>query len=393
MKMALIEEFEDIRPYRDHEVADVLQDLLSNDEFFEAIARFQAPRLKKVLPKLAKKKVEKALKKHLKEINSISEFQLVIAKYMQKIIDGTVDVLHEIGLAELPQDTPHLFISNHRDIVMDPALVSYLLRLSVHGTMEIAIGDNLLKKEYISDLMRLNKSFIVKRSMQGREKLEALITLSKYIHFSIENGNNAWIAQREGRAKDGLDKTDPTIIKMLSMGKRSGDDKLSLPEAICRLHIIPVSISYEYNPCDELIAQELYEIASNGSFVKDNRSDIISISKGLNENKGNVHIAYGTEICPDEGDNQVTIAHAIDKQIILNYFLHPSNYLAYRRLRNVNPTIGPSLKDLNVSISDEKEVEFKMRYENLEDNLKPFFLQMYANPVLNKFRFSMDYDS
>lgn len=384
------EEFEDIRPYRDHEVADVIQSLLSNDEFFEAIARFQAPRLKKVLPKLAKKKVEKALKKHLKGISSITEFQLVIAKYMQKIIDDTIDKLHETGLTDIPQETPHLFVSNHRDIVMDPALVSYLLRLSVHGTMEIAIGDNLLKKEYISDLMRLNKSFIVKRSMQGREKLVALKILSEYIHYTIENGNNAWIAQREGRAKDGLDKTDPTIIKMLSMGKRDGDDKLTLPKAICSLHIVPVSISYEYNPCDELIAWELHEKATNGNFAKDDRSDIISISTGLNENKGNVHIAYGTEICPSENDDATTIAHDIDKQIILNYFLHPSNYLAYRRLRETDSTLGPSLDDLNIKISDEKEVEFKMRYENLDSNLKPYFLQMYANPVINKFRFDKD---
>ena len=383
------EEFEDIRPYRDHEVSAVLESLLNNDEFFEAIARFQAPRLKKVLPKLAKKKVEKALKKHLKGINSISEFQLVIAKYMQKIIDDTIDSLHETDLVEIPQETPHLFISNHRDIVMDPALVSYLLRLSVHGTMEIAIGDNLLKKEYISDLMRLNKSFIVKRSMQGREKLEALKTLSKYIHYSIENGNNAWIAQREGRAKDGLDKTDPTIIKMLSMGKRD-DEKLSLPSAISRLYIIPVSISYEYNPCDELIARELHAIETTGSFEKDDRSDIISISTGLNLKKGDVHVSYGTEIQTSEEDDAVAIANMIDKQIILNYHLHPSNYLAYRRLQEADPTIGPSLEDMNVKISDGKEVEFKIRYENLEDELKPYFIQMYANPVINKFQYAQE---
>ncbi|MFT4663739.1 MAG: hypothetical protein ACI9XB_000680 [Gammaproteobacteria bacterium] len=381
-----MKEFDEIRPYRDHEVSHVIQSLLNNDEFFEAIARFQAPRLKKVLPKLAKKKVEKALKKHLDGISSVAEFQLVIAKYMQKIIDNTTTGLFETGLDEIPKEKPHLFVSNHRDIVLDPALVSFLLRNSVHGTMEIAIGDNLLKRPYISELMRLNKSFIVQRSKQGREKLLALKLLSQYIHFSIGDGNNVWIAQREGRAKDGLDKTDPTIIKMLSMGKQTGKEKVPVGKALCSLNIIPVSISYEYNPCDELIAQELHELASTGSFEKDDRSDIISISTGLNENKGAVHVAYGKEICPNDDDDAVTIAARIDKQILLNYFLHSSNYLAYRRLRESDPTIGPSLGEMNVMVTDEKEVEFKMRYENLAPELKPYFLEIYANPVLNRLR-------
>lgn len=381
-----MKEFDDIRPYRDHEVSRVLKSLLNNDEFFEAMARFQAPRLKKVLPKLAKKKVEKALKKYLNDVSSIEEFQMVIAKYMQRIIDSTTTDLIETGLNEIPGEKPHLFVSNHRDIVLDPALVSYLLRDSVHGTMEIAIGDNLLKREYISDLMRLNKSFIVKRSMQGREKLLALKVLSQYIHFSIGDGNNVWIAQSEGRAKDGLDKTDPAIIKMLSMGKQTAELKVPVGKAVCSLNIIPVSISYEYNPCDELIANELHELATTGSFEKDDRSDIISISTGLNENKGAVHITYGAELCPSDDEDAATIATSIDKQILLNYFLHPSNYLAYRRLREVDPSIGPSLEEMDIKITDEKEVEFKMRLENLRDELKPYFLDIYANPVLSRLR-------
>jgi len=288
--------FDDIRPYRDNEVSGVIRTLLNNAEFFDAVAGFQLPRLKRVLPWLTKKLVEKSLKKKLEGMNSIGDVQDVIAIYVKRIIDTTTTGLSTSGLGELPQNTPHLFVSNHRDIVMDPALVSYLLHQSVHGTIEIAIGDNLLKKEFISDLMRLNKSFIVKRSVQGREKLLASKLLSQYIHYSIDEGNNVWIAQREGRAKDGLDKTDPTIIKMLHMGKRDGAQKMSLKECVDRLHIIPVSISYEYDPCDEMKARELYEIEHSGHFEKNEQMDFISISTGMNGFKGNVHLSFGTEI-------------------------------------------------------------------------------------------------
>ncbi|NOQ75755.1 MAG: hypothetical protein GQ574_27355 [Crocinitomix sp.] len=383
-----MQNFDDIRPYRDSEVPDVISRLLKNSEFFSAITGFQFPRLKRNIPWLADKLVERWLKKKLKGISTITEVQEVIAIYVERILKTTTSGLSETGLKKLPQNRPHLFISNHRDIVMDPALVSYLLHRSVHGTVEIAIGDNLLKKEYISDLMRLNKSFIVKRSTQGREKLLASKHLSKYIHYSIEEGNNVWIAQREGRTKNGVDKTAPIILKMLHMANRDSIQKRTLKYSIDKLNIVPVSISYEYDPCAEMKARELYEIDKKGYFDKDETSDVISISDGLKGEKGNIHLSFGTEIIAIDSDPE-NIVMQIDKQIVLNYKLHPSNYLAYEKLQIDDPSIGPELNKLNINIKliELKRKTFDTLYQQTAEELKPYFLRMYANPVTNKFQF------
>ena len=326
-----MENFDDIRPYSDAEVTGVIGRLLKNDEFFEAIAKFQLPRLSNWVPWLAKKLVKRSLRKKLSGIKSIDDVQDVIVVFLERILQTTTSGLNESGLNEISQNTSHLFISNHRDIVMDPALVSYLLQHSVHGTVQIAIGDNLLKKEYVSDLMRLNKSFIVKRSLQGRDKLLASKQLSQYIHYSIDKRNNVWIAQREGRAKNGIDQTDPTILKMLHIANRDSMQKMTLKESIDKLRIVPVSISYEYDPCAEMKARELYEVDKNGRFEKNKRSDITSISKGMNGEKGAVHVNFGTEIIAIDND-PINIAQQIDEQIVQNYKLYPSNYLAYEKL-------------------------------------------------------------
>ena len=196
--------------------------------------------------------------------------QDVIAIYMDKMILDTTTKLTHSGLENLAEDRGYLFISNHRDITMDPAFVNYILYHAGYETLQIAIGDNLLKNPFVTDLMRLNKSFIVKRSLKGRELLKSLNLLSQYIHHCINNEHNVWIAQREGRAKDGIDKTDPTLLKMLAMGNR----ELSLGNSLKELRIVPVAISYEYDACDELKAEELYTLEQTGSFMKTDRSDI-----------------------------------------------------------------------------------------------------------------------
>lgn len=379
-----MEEFDDIRPYRDAEVPDVIQRLLKNDEFVTAILGFKFPILKKITPRLANQLVKISLKRKLSSIQSIDDVQEIIAIYVERILKTTTTGLSESKLNESSQSTSHLFISNHRDIVMDPALISYLLHGSAHGTIQIAIGDNLLKKEYVSDLMRLNKSFIVKRSAQGKDMLQASKQLSKYIHYSIDEGNNVWIAQREGRAKDGIDKTEPTILKMLHIWNRDAEQKITLKESIDKLHIVPVSISFEYYPCAEMQARELFEIEKNGNFVKDEKSDINSISKGMNGEKGDVHLGFGKEIIAVDND-PVTIALQIDQQIILNYKLHPSNYIAYEKLRIVEPSIGPELS-IDIVLTKQKRQEFEIKFRLVAEELKPYFLRIYANPVINNFR-------
>jgi len=379
--------FDDIRPYRDSEVSEVLGRLLKNDEFLTSIAKFRRPGLNKALPNISRRLVKQRLKKKLTGITTIDGVQKSVGEYVRAILSGTTSGLEVAGLRDFPQDAPHLFISNHRDIVMDPALIGYMLRNSVHGTVQIAIGDNLLKKDYISDLMRLNKSFIVKRSVQGREKLLASIQLSEYIFHAIENGSNVWIAQREGRAKDGIDKTDPALLKMFHLSNRSAEPKMTLKDSVNKLRIIPVSISYEYDPCAEMKARELYEIDTNGFFEKDDNSDTISISEGLNGDKGNIHLCFGKEIVAED-DDPANIALQIDKQIISNYKLHPSNYIAYEKLLAKDPNIGPSLEELNVNrlLLDSKRMHFEVMYELIADELKPYFLENYANPVLSKLK-------
>jgi hypothetical protein len=381
-----MENFEDIRPYRDHEVKEVIQKLLSDRDFFKSLSGFQYPRMQKVLPFFTKLMVKKYLQKKLSNVYTINDFQNAISKYVDKVLEKSTAELNVTGLDTLTSDNAYLFISNHRDIVMDPALISYLLHKSKHGTTEIAIGDNLLKKEFVSHLMRLNKSFIVKRSAKGREKLLATKTLSEYINYAIEHKDNVWIAQREGRAKDGLDKTDPTIIKMFHLGKRGGEgDPVSLKDCIDNLHIIPVSISYEYDPCDELKARELYEIDTNGKFEKDQHSDIISIAKGIEGFKGNIELSFGNQIVALDSDPN-RIALQIDQQIVGNYKLHPSNYIAYEKLITEDPCIGPDLKTLGVDLTliNSKRSEFEARLEAIPTELRPYVLKMYANPVINK---------
>ena len=274
-------DFEDIRPYFDKEVRPVVDSLLQNLDLSMAMAKFRFPGVYSLMPGFISRLMRVYLKQELKDVDDIHDVQIIIEKYLDRLIETTTDGLTHTGLSRLDPKTPYLFVSNHRDITMDPALVNYMLYHQGFKTLQIAIGDNLLKKPFLSDLMRLNKSFIVKRSLHGREKLKASRQLSAYIHHCIDNGENVWIAQREGRAKDGIDKTDTAIIKMLHMADREADKSISLAESINSLHIVPVAISYEFDPCDAAKAQELLAIETTGKFEKDEDSDVRSILNGM----------------------------------------------------------------------------------------------------------------
>ncbi len=376
-------EFDNIRPFNNDEVAAVMQDLLNEQEFFHALAKIQFPRFTKLFPKTATVITRKYLQNKILQIKTIEQVQDIVCDQMEKLFKRTADDVSKNGLSNLNNSKNYLFISNHRDIVMDPATIGYFLLKSNHKTCEIAIGDNLLKKKYISDLMRLNKCFIVNRSAVGREKLFALKNLSAYIHHTLENKNNIWIAQSEGRAKDGKDRTDPAIIKMFHMGRK--DKKLNIQEDLSRLNIVPVSISYEYDPCDRMKCEELYAIATEGKFEKDETTDEKSIAAGINGYKGNIHVEFGNIIDIQE-DNAQHIASLIDEQIINNYRLYPSNFIAYEMLQKKNPEIGPVLNktSLNPTISDKKRSFFNERFNSLPKHLQPYFLEMYANPVISK---------
>lgn len=361
--------FEDIRPYRDHEVVDVLQKLANEPELINAISMFLAPKLAKRFPSLTRKVMQRSLKKKIKQWRTIDDIQLHVAKYLHKLVKNSTKGFSYSGVDNFDLTKPTLFISNHRDIVLDVALINWALFKCNAKTVEAAVGDNLLHKEWVADLMRINKSFIVKRSEKTkREMLNASKSLSAYIHHSLTNNKqNIWIAQREGRAKDGLDKTNSALISMLLLNK---DKTMSISDYLAQLNIVPVSISYEFDPCDHDKAIELAHKESSGQYQKTDDEDLKSITQGIVGQKGRVHIAFGKPIEGDFADSKA-IAAEIDKQIISNYKLYESNESAYQVL-NSNTHEHELIPQLLERISD------------LTEKQKHLLLTMYANPVFAK---------
>ena len=382
-----MEKFDAIRPYRDEEIRKVLERLLTDQEFIDSIANFFHPRLSSFIPSLMRWLARSKLRSQLKNVYDVSSMQDVIAKYMDKMIHDTTTKLTNSGMENLEKGRNYLFISNHRDITMDPAFVNYMLYHAGYETLQIAIGDNLLKKPFVTDLMRLNKSFIVQRSLKGRELLQALKTLSEYIHHCINSGQNVWIAQREGRAKDGIDKTDPALLKMLAMGRR----ELSLGDSLSELHLVPVAISYEFDACDILKAEELHAIEKDGSFTKNEQTDIHSIVTGMIGFKGHVHVGFGSELGINSDEPEL-IAELIDEQILRNYRLSDVNYIAAEMLLEKGELLDPALDAVikGKIISEEVKEIFLERISKTQPALMKHLLFGYANPLINKLKSDLE---
>ncbi len=368
-----------IRPYQDSEVADVLARLASDRELLDALTRYRLPRLSRSLPWLARGLASHAIRRQTRDVTGVRDFQLRVAYYMERMIRTSTDDFRVEGLEHLPPEGAYLFIGNHRDISLDPAFVNYALHLAGRDTVRIAIGDNLLKKPYVTDLMRLNKSFIVPRALRGkRAMLAAYQTLSDYIRHSIvEDQHSIWMAQREGRAKDGIDRTDTAIIKMLTMARRREDRAAPIGEAIAELRLVPVSISYEYDPCDLQKARELHAIHSQGRYEKSKFEDIQSIVAGITGHKGRVQLRFGRPLGPGF-DTPEAVAAEIDRQVIGGYELFPSHYLALEALGD-----APELVDLS-QVSSADRARFQARLKEVPAELHPWWLAQYANPVRNK---------
>jgi hypothetical protein len=237
-----------------------------------------------------------------------------------------------------------------------------------------------LTKPWVSDLMRLNKSFIVRRSLSGpRELLAATKHLSAYIGHSLHNENApVWIAQREGRAKDGLDRTEPAVIKMLAMSRNKREQEFG--EFIGALGIVPVTISYELDPCDGLKANELHQLATHGSYEKGEQEDVASIGQGISGQKGRVHVSFGSPL-GDEFDSPEAVSAEVDRQVISNYCLHPSNLQAYQLLHGES---APVPKDLYIEDGVCSHAEFEARINALPEPQRPYALAIYANSVVSK---------
>ncbi|MEH6558477.1 MAG: 1-acyl-sn-glycerol-3-phosphate acyltransferase [Oceanicoccus sp.] len=380
-----MDQFADIRPYNDSEVPAVLKKLLVDKELVAALASLRLGSWHKYFSWLIYPLIRFFLRRELRGVETVEDFQHVVKKYMDDMIESTTTSFTVSGLDALDPAKPYLFMSNHRDITLDPALITYALYHNGHDTVRVAIGDNLLTKPYVSDLMRINKSFIVRRSAKGpRQILAAYKMLSAYIRHSIEEDSNPiWIAQREGRAKDGVDRTQPAIIKMLAMSQRKKTESFS--EYINALHIVPLSISYELDPCDAAKARELYEVDANGSYQKTEHEDATSIAKGIAGDKGNVHVSFGT---PLEGkfDNADEVAAAIDQQVVTNYVLHPTNFFAYKILNGNYPSGVYSAQHLpfNSERLTVEETAFRERIEAMPAEHRKYALGTYANVIDSK---------
>jgi hypothetical protein len=380
-------DFEDIRPYHDEEVRGVVDALLEDLDLSRALGKFKHPTLYKWFPGPITRLAQSALKTELRHVHCVRDVQEIIEKYLDKIIETTTDGLTHTGLQKLDPSVSWLFLSNHRDITMDPALVNYMLYHNAFDTLQIAIGDNLLKRPFLTHLMKLNKSFIVKRSVQGRDKLTASKQLSAYIRHCIHTGQNVWIAQREGRAKNGIDETETAVLKMLYLAGREAG--LAFNDAIDELHIVPVSISYEFDPCDGAKAAELQARDTTGTFIKNENSDVQSILLGMVGYKGAVHVSFGTPVRAPDGATDRSVAEQIDAQILGNYKLHLVNYLALQKQQPdyMDFSVLPTLFETTSAAVQQKLNEFDKRLQALSAELHPYVLAMYANPVLQKAKY------
>ncbi|GLS90737.1 acyltransferase [Psychromonas marina] len=359
--------FSDIRPYNDDEIQPAIQRVINSDEFMDAIVSFRFSKIAKFAGFMLKPLLRRYFLYKWGGINSIDEMQQVVGGYMKHMIASTTTKFSYSGLENLDANKNYLFVSNHRDIAMDPSFVNWALFSENFRTVRIAIGDNLLSKPFSSDLMRMNKSFIVKRALTApREMMKAVLQLSDYIFSSLQTDSSIWIAQREGRAKDGFDKTEPAIIKMFYMnGKKK---KIAFSDYIKQLNIVPVAVSYELDPCDKQKAKELYDKAETGEYNKSEFEDIESIVRGIVGQKGHVHVAFGKVIDGDFEDAE-QVAGAIDEQIYQNYYLHPSNFIAAQQ-------------ELE-KVTESDNQAFAAHLKGIAPELQETVLKMYANPVKN----------
>ena len=382
--MSLASDFDDIRPYNDDEVRPTIERLLLDNEFLDTVARLKMPTLSRLAAPLLRPMVRQALRKETAAVNSVADFQQRVEKYMRRLLDETTAQLTLSGLEHLKPGKAYCFISNHRDITMDPAFVNWTLYHNGFQTLRIAIGDNLLTKPFASDLMRLNKSFIVNRSATApKEKLKAARKLSSYIHHSVVQDNaNIWIAQREGRAKDGLDKTNPAIISMLAMSRNKAE---TFGEFLARANIVPVSISYEWDPCDVDKARELTILKRDGRYTKGEHEDVRSIAKGISGQKGHVHLTFGEPLAATIEDVDQAVA-VLDRAILDNYVLHPSNCVAYEMIEHKTPRlpVGAAATPFTEYDASAERRHLQERLDACDPQWRAMLLRIYANPVYAK---------
>ncbi len=370
--------FQSIRPYTNNEIKEVLNQLLEEPDF------------QKVLSVVYPKQKLSDIFERLRKISTIKEFQReVVYYYLRIIIDKTINKLSFSGLDNLEPGKKYLFMSNHRDIILDSALLNVIFFENKIKTTEIAIGSNLLIFPWIEMLVKLNKSFVVKRNLPVKEMLDASKELSSYIKYTLfEKKNSIWIAQKEGRTKDGNDCTHSGLLKMIHMSS-----KKSAADYFKKIKLVPVSISYEVEPCDRAKTAELYARLRDGSYKKDPKEDLLSMSGGLTNFKGRVHFHFG-EVLNDEldelndikfkNDQYVRLAQIIDKSIHKGFKLFEGSYIAYDILSGSDKFTNKYTK-AEFSAFHKHMMDSIKDIEGDQEVVKRIFLGIYANPLINQF--------
>ena len=372
----LTDEFDSIRPYRDDEVRAVLTRLVREPELLAAVAHFRMPRLARFAPRLVRALLTRALVARTRNIGSVYDFQRFLESYFLKMVRDTTAGYTFDGVQTLRRGTGYVFVSNHRDIAMDSGFMNYALWLTGIETSRIAIGDNLLKRQYLTDMMRLNKSFVIRRNLVGvKEMAQSYQLTSRYLQHCIAEGVPVWIAQREGRAKDGIDRTEPAIIKMFHVSQRKSGR--SFGEVIGALNIVPVAVSYEIDPCAGMKARELCITAREGAYAKPEAEDIDSIVHGITGFKGRVHLQFGSVLGSHFADAD-SVAAEIDRQIIANYRLWPTHVWAAQQC---GVQVPAALVAAMPPANDAALAHLQRSVALAPAEHRPFLLAQYANPV------------
>ncbi len=373
-----MEDFDSIRPYNDSEVNEKLIKYNDSSVF------------KKLVAHIYPSWTQETIARRTKNIKSAQAFQeLLIFPGAKAAIDRSMEQFTVSGLENLDPEENYLYISNHRDIILDSTLIYYVLYQNGYKPGQVAMGDNLLSSELVTDIVKMNRTFIVKRNLPPREMIENAQVLSRYMRYVLtDKKDSCWISHREGRTKDGNDRTNPGVLKMIAM-----DSEGNKMEYLESLKIVPVSIAYEYDSCDTLKAIELTEIELTGSYKKDGTEDMKSIITGVTQQKGRVHLAFGEvfsdnfyQFKSDKAQDQFKeLSEKLDDEIHKNFRLFPGNYIAADLLRN-NTIYSDKynaweeekfLKKLN------EKLELRKNKEDFEV-FRRILLGIYANPVFNQ---------
>lgn len=371
-----MEDYNDIRAYNNDDVKGALAELVQEPIFIRLVnAAFPGAKFEDLLE----------LAKTVEDVQNS-----FVLPYLDRMLEESSDGLSFSGLENYKKGQAHFIISNHRDILLDSVLLNYYLLRHGYRSTEIAIGDNLLIFPWIKTLVRLNKSFIVKRNLPIKQMMVESQRLSSYIrHTLLDKKNSIWIAQREGRAKDSDDRTSKALLKMLNMG---GEYPFS--ECLGKMNITPLSIAYEYDPCDYLKAREFLLKKKNPDFVKSPDDDLLNMKTGIEGYKGRIHFHLAAPISEDivklqslkTKNEQVTAAaELIDQQIHLNYKFFPCNFIAHEMLHpesdfseyynEEDKQVFEKYLDQQLNRIPERELD--------ENFLKESILTMYANPLKN----------